>query len=749
MKENTKIHFTARITSILLTLCMAIALLPTFAFADGELSVRIVVKNGQNGSTQYKVNDGEWIDLNESKTYDIEGINSDDRIYVRAIPNSGQELDTTGTGYRVNGTSENMDLDALQSNDGWSFVYTAGNPTEVTVEYRGGFTPPQSNSGEFSFTCQSEAITGGSIFYKLNNAGDFIKVSEENNRYNAVTLSDTDTSIAIKFAVNEGYSLDTVRGVTLRVNGNDVFGSNNDNVADFTSENGHSFILTDLVGDGSVSESNFELEFGFGNENGGPEPGPDPEPGQDDDPAHGGYEGDSITGTVTFVGQADLFINDSRMVNGNDGDSFDVSYTYNNSGTVDFYFDCFINERYTSLKINGVDYFDQLPTPDTAEGREALLEACKGQLNEFKISVPFSNSYAVEADKKFLDNSDIDYMVVGNFLWTYEDANQKDDYLDHGTMELLNVHYNGKDYKLSDLNNPDSGLSWGEPDEDNAYGSAVLPVGSVVTVKLVPDYGYQLTSFGINGGSFGTGDEQSVFTFEIKPGNAHLGAHFTPVEDVVTSTAQAVTEGNIALGDGGLSGGSAQLKISDAELDNAKEAEFASATPSGYTVSDYLDVDLYNVYYKGSTDANDVWENEIDTLNEDATISVKLSDAQLEGVTDPSDIVLIHNVHNGDEYETISVESYDPETNTITFKTDSFSTYALATNEQVTYGDANGDSKINMLDVLLIRKYIAKQPVTPNLIASDVTDDGKINMLDVLLIRKYIAKQPVILGPQK
>lgn len=743
MKAYRKIHFAARITSILLALCMAMALLPTFAFAvDGELSVRIVVKNGQNGSTQYKVNDGEWIDLNESRPYDIEGINADDRIYVRAIPNSEQELDTTGTGYWVNRMSENMDLDALQSNDGWSFVCTAGDTIEVTVEYRGGNAPAPSNSGKLGFTCQSEAITGGSIFYKLNNAGDFIKVSEENNRYNSVSLSDTDTSIAIKFEINEGYSLDTVRGVTLRVDGNDVFSSTNDNVGDFVSENGHTFILADLVGDGSVSESSFDLEFGFGNENGGP----GPEPG--DEPAHGGYEGDMTTGTVTFAGQADLFINDSRMVNGNDGDSFDVSYTYNNSGTVDFYFDCFINERYTSLKINGVDYFDQLPTPDTAEGREALLEACKGQLNEFKITVPHSDNYAVEADKKFLDDLDIDYMVVGNFLWTYEDSNQKDDYLDHGTIELLNVHYNGKDYKLSDLNNPDTCLDWGEPDENNVYGSAVLPVGSVVTVKLVPDYGYQLTSFGINGGSFGTGDEQSVFTFEIKPGNAHLGAHFTPVEDKVTSTAQAVSEGNIALGDSGLSGGSAQLKISDAELDDEKEAEFASATPSGYTVSDYLDVDLYNVYYKGSTDSDDVWEQEIDTLNEDATISVKLSDSQLEGIADPSDIVLIHNVHNGDEYETISVESYDPETNTITFKTDSFSTYALATNDQITYGDANDDGDIDMRDVLLIRKYIAKQPVKPNLAASDVTYDGDIDMRDVLLIRKYIAKQPVTLGPQ-
>ena len=64
------------------------------------------------------------------------------------------------------------------------------------------------------------------------------------------------------------------------------------------------------------------------------------------------------------------------------------------------------------------------------------------------------------------------------------------------------------------------------------------------------------------------------------------------------------------------------------------------------------------------------------------------------------------------------------------------------------YGDVNFDSKVNMLDVLLIRKYIAKQPIALDNNLADVTCDDKVNMLDVLLIRKYIAKQPVTLGPK-
>ena len=59
------------------------------------------------------------------------------------------------------------------------------------------------------------------------------------------------------------------------------------------------------------------------------------------------------------------------------------------------------------------------------------------------------------------------------------------------------------------------------------------------------------------------------------------------------------------------------------------------------------------------------------------------------------------------------------------------------------YGDANGDTEIDMRDVLLIRKRIAKQPVELDIEASDVTHDGGVDMRDVLKLRKFIAKQPV------
>ena len=56
------------------------------------------------------------------------------------------------------------------------------------------------------------------------------------------------------------------------------------------------------------------------------------------------------------------------------------------------------------------------------------------------------------------------------------------------------------------------------------------------------------------------------------------------------------------------------------------------------------------------------------------TITIKLA----EGI-DANNIVIVHNIHDGEEYEIIKIDSYDKGSNTITFRTKSFSNYAIAT----------------------------------------------------------------------
>lgn len=69
-------------------------------------------------------------------------------------------------------------------------------------------------------------------------------------------------------------------------------------------------------------------------------------------------------------------------------------------------------------------------------------------------------------------------------------------------------------------------------------------------------------------------------------------------------------------------------------------------------------------------------------------------------------------------------------------------TTAPTTTEPATtiiYGDLNDDGRINMKDVLSLRKFIAGWNIKINEQAADVNHDGRINMKDVLKLRNFLA----------
>ncbi|MGN0115141.1 MAG: leucine-rich repeat protein [Acutalibacteraceae bacterium] len=69
-------------------------------------------------------------------------------------------------------------------------------------------------------------------------------------------------------------------------------------------------------------------------------------------------------------------------------------------------------------------------------------------------------------------------------------------------------------------------------------------------------------------------------------------------------------------------------------------------------------------------------------------------------------------------------------------------------NPTVDYGDLNGDGNVNLLDLIAMRKYLAKWSVIVDIEAADCNADGNVNLLDLILMRKYLAKWSVVLGPQ-
>lgn len=656
---------------------------PPPANDNGKMSVTLHGGNYDGGKIEYKFNDSEAFaevetytnEEDQSKHYHSVDLTDKTSIIVKFTPNEGYKLDE-GRGVSLNKdpgdtqtvSGENFDtyksvVDGVTS---YTMTFTLSDVASSKFELEFGFEsttvtpPPAEENGKLSFNCRDFAVTGGSIEYKFNEADGFTAVgtTTDPDSYDTVDL-DENTKIYVKISPAVGYILDTVYGVSLSRNENADASYKNAALEALMKENNDgsvyytlSFDLTD------TASSGFSLEFGFGNDNftdGGPGPH------RDD-----GYTGTIKKSKLTVTGTVNVCINDSILINEDSANpkEIPIQYHYNGGNKVDFYIQCRITERYTAITINETDYYLQLPTPNTEGGRQALLDACKGQINEFKLSVPYNkDGYVVSAAIKELDDSDKDYMQVGNFLWRYNSSENPDDLIENGKMELVKVEHRGTTYTKEDLTNEASGFHWSD---NETGGEAVLPAGAIVTVKIIPNAGYQLISFGVNNCGFGTGAEQSVFTFKVEQGNFHLGAHISDVEDKVVANSKAVAGGEITIGDGEIDTGSVQLTVED-NTDEGLRSEFENVElDSGFAVQSVLDINLQQVLYKGREDA--FWATTKSSLNQAAQISFDLADAF-------QNVVILHKKGDG-SIEKIIPTSY--ENGRITFNTNSFSPFALA-----------------------------------------------------------------------
>ena len=297
--------------------------------------------------------------------------------------------------------------------------------------------------------------------------------------------------------------------------------------------------------------------------------------------------------------------------------------------------------------------------------------------DEFIIELPGAEKYTITGE------GDSSAIVERTIIWTNpnyvpEDAADEEWIqefkLENGYAYVIAVYdENGKliepaNYKSENWVVNENGGGVGS----NGFGWIAVYSGSRVVFEFVPEYGYQLTDIRINGQKLGVSGSMNQFEFTMPNANIHFDAEFTKTEDILKTNSNKVAGGSISLGNNELDGGSAQLRVNDVELSADKIEGFENAA-GDYNISNYLDIDLYQVFYKGKDDSEDVWSNQIDELNNEVTITIKLADG-----VDGNDIVLVHNIHNGDKYEIIKIDSYDPETNTITFKTKSFSNYAIA-----------------------------------------------------------------------
>ena len=203
------------------------------------------------------------------------------------------------------------------------------------------------------------------------------------------------------------------------------------------------------------------------------------------------------------------------------------------------------------------------------------------------------------------------------------------------------------------------------------YTDYSIEAGSQVTIELLPDYGYQYVSGGLNGNQTIPEDGKASYSFTMPSNHLHLSAIFEPKSDIVNINDSAIKSATISMPANQING-NAELTIND---DTTINTSGFKAVAGNLTVADYLDLGLNEVVYKGTT--GDSWKTPVTELSEKMTVNIQLAD-QLKGYTDYT----VLREHNGTITKLAS--TYDSATGILSFQTDAYSDYAIAHGETTT-----------------------------------------------------------------
>lgn len=262
-----------------------------------------------------------------------------------------------------------------------------------------------------------------------------------------------------------------------------------------------------------------------------------------------------------------------------------------------------------------------------------------------------SGSQHIQIDKK-----------VNTITWAYDDVRYgKDAYLEHGTAEIIAV--NGTPVAKLPVDPTNFATNAGNKDG----GHFAADPGDKITIKLTPDYGYQLSGVQLNGGAtLEAQKDVSTFTFTMPNTSVHFKGIFTKSEDTVVTTGNTVKNAAIANGANAANSGNLELKVSDNTEYNTAAA---TALVSDAVAAEAVDLSLNQVVSKGN---GTNWETEITEFEKPITLCLALKDYDAN-----YDYTVVRN-HNGKltALDTTAING------TVSFATNQFSTYVIVKKEK-------------------------------------------------------------------
>lgn len=323
--------------------------------------------------------------------------------------------------------------------------------------------------------------------------------------------------------------------------------------------------------------------------------------------------------------------------------------TFDESGMV-----CLLDESVTSVSI-----YAQLEKKDEYKIQFHGATQAVGTSEDTAITV--NGTQHIQIDRKCL-----------TVTWAYDDTYGEDGRIEHGTAEIIKI--NGQDVSQMTFSN------FANNPGDKSGGHLAVKRDDVVTIKLIPDYGYQLSGASINGVTLAPQTEVSTFTFKMPDTNVHFKGIFTQTSDEINTSATKVSSASFENGANAAPSGNLRLTVADSNEDTTN----ALAQVANAVSAEAVNLTLDQIVSKGNGNS---WETPVTQFSQPVKMKLKVADYDTAAGYE------VVREHNGNLTKLTTSVS---ENGTLTFETNQFSTYFIVkTAKKADNGNAKTEKSSN------------------------------------------------------
>lgn len=314
---------------------------------------------------------------------------------------------------------------------------------------------------------------------------------------------------------------------------------------------------------------------------------------------------------------------------------------------------CLLDESVTSVSI-----YAQLEKKDEYE---IQFDKAQNAGTSEDTAITVNGTQHIQIDRKCL-----------TVTWAYDDTYGEDGRIEHGTAEIIKI--NGQDVSQMTFSN------FANNPGDKSGGHLAVKRDDVVTIKLIPDYGYQLSGASINGVTLAPQAEVSTFTFTMPDTNVHFKGIFKQTQDEINTSGTKVFSASVENGANAAPSGNLRLTVEDSDANTTN----ALAQVENAVSAEAVNLTLDQIVSKGD---GTNWENPVTQFGQPVKMNLKVVDY------DTAAGYAVVREHDGNLTNLPTSVSED---GTLTFETNQFSTYFIVkTAKKADNGNAKTEKSSN------------------------------------------------------